>query len=67
MSELKPLPCPFCGGKAPIMEGFATLEVWPHGAFHRVYCRSCQVRQLFHLTEAEAIAAWNRRAPLPKD
>lgn len=57
------LPCPFCGGKAGIIEGRAREDVWPHGVFHRAYCTACQVRQHFHRAPAEAIAAWNHRAP----
>lgn len=54
--------CASCGGAARMMEGYAAQEVWLHGAFYRAYCTGCQFRQLFHRTEAEAIAAWNRRA-----
>ena len=59
--ELKP--CPFCGAQCEMVEGSATEAVWPHGTFHRVFCTSCQTRQLFHKTPEEAIAAWNRRTP----
>ena len=54
-------PCPFCGGTAEAIEGQATEQVWPHGAFHRVFCTSLQARQIFHRTEAEAVSAWNTR------
>ena len=54
-------PCPFCGGTAEAIEGQATEQVWPHGAFHRVFCTSWQARQIFHRTEAEAVSAWNTR------
>lgn len=59
--ELKP--CPMCGGAAHLTNGYATDAVWEHGVFYRVFCGACQIRQLFHRTEAEAVAAWNRRAP----
>jgi hypothetical protein len=60
MAEL--LNCPMCDSEAHVSKGYAIESVWPHGEFHRVYCGSCQLRQLFHRTEAEAISAWNRRA-----
>jgi Lar family restriction alleviation protein len=55
-------PCPFCGGQCEIVKGYAVEAVWPHREFHRVFCTSCQARQLFHRTPEEAAAAWNRRA-----
>jgi Restriction alleviation protein Lar len=58
--ELKPCPC--CGGTAYVSEGYTTNEgAWPHGTFYRVYCGSCQLRQLFHRTALAATTAWNRR------
>lgn len=52
------LPCPFCGG--------TNLEVMhavdKEGAFDwKISCADCQP---LHETEAEAVAAWNRRAEL---
>jgi hypothetical protein len=55
------LPCPMCNGAAFINKGYCDGPQWP-GEFHRVYCGSCQLRQLFHKTPAEAITAWNRLA-----
>lgn len=57
MSEL--LPCPFCGGEAkPSGERFEnTILSW-------VYCTSCGAAGGYRHTEAEAIAAWNSRAPM---
>jgi Lar family restriction alleviation protein len=55
-------PCPFCGGEAHATTGFTTGGDWPHGHFDRVFCGKCQIRQLFHRTKADAIAAWNSRA-----
>lgn len=53
--ELRPLPCPFCGGDAIVVG---------HGPY-RVACMKCtaSLPHLYVVTEAEAIAAWNRRAP----
>lgn len=59
----KLMPCPCCGGSAELIKGYAAENIWPHGEFHRVFCGVCQLRQLFHRTPAEAIAAWNHRAP----
>lgn len=56
------LPCPFCSGRCEMTTGEAMEAVWPHGTFHRVFCTSCQTRQLFYRTPEEATAAWNRRA-----
>lgn len=56
--------CPFCDGACKTIQGEASAQVWPHGKFWRVFCTACQCRQLFHRTEAKAINAWNRRAPV---
>ena len=53
--------CPFCGGACKTIQGEATEDVWAHGKFWRAYCTKCQVRQLFHRSEAKAIGAWNHR------
>lgn len=54
-------PCPCCGGEARLTTGYASGQVWEHGEFHRVYCGACQLRQHFHRTPEEAVAAWNKR------
>lgn len=53
MSEL--LPCPFCGGEATMDSSGKKYQVW---------CKRCSCIHMgeFYNTEAEAIAAWNRRA-----
>lgn len=52
MSELKP--CPFCGGKARVMQ-YGELE-------HLPTCNACDcILDYCFYSEEEAIAAWNRR------
>ena len=58
------LPCPFCGGEAELRQTYdiETLEV--DGYF--VWCHNreceCMPETNVHLTEAEAIEAWNTRS-----
>jgi Lar family restriction alleviation protein len=56
MSEQALLPCPFCGG--------VEHEIGYDSAGFDVQCHSwtCRAKTGSHTTEAEAIAAWNRRA-----
>ena len=56
MCELKLLPCPFCGGEATIDNVGRKYQAW---------CKHCCCIHMgeFYNTEAEAIAAWNRRTP----
>lgn len=54
LEEAKLLPCPFCGWEARIAKS---------GAATAIACDSCGVAPyVYRLTEAEARAAWNRRA-----
>lgn len=53
MAELKP--CPFCGGKAEMLN-YSPSE-W------LVYCPACQgMVEQWRKTEQEAVEQWNRRA-----
>jgi Lar family restriction alleviation protein len=56
-------PCPFCGGSA-----FVNV-FWAGAHFHEAKCSSCEAKSppTEHDSEAEAIAAWNRRRPLTTD
>lgn len=71
MSELKLLPCPFCGYERAFMH-----EV-DSAAYGKKYAVSCRTKRcpaviwelaydLFPSKE-EAVKAWNTRAPLPSD
>ncbi len=58
-SELKLLPCPFCGGEAYTRAYNDTF--W-------VRCERCGVEtQDLHLTRPQAAEEWNRRAPARSD
>lgn len=58
MNELKALPCPFCGGEAETIMGPVPCK-WG------VRCINCDVwRDDRCDTKTEAIASWNRRAPV---
>ena len=47
-------PCPFCGGEAQYSEESRFHICW-------VYCSGCGAASGYRNTEAEAIAAWNKR------
>lgn len=55
-AEEKPLPCPFCGGEAEVLEGYSVM---PKGVF--VQCKNCWAFVAGFKTKTDAIAAWNRR------
>jgi Lar family restriction alleviation protein len=55
VSELKP--CPFCGGEAVRTPQFC-MGYMGDG----VKCKRCGIQTAPLQTDAEAIAAWNRRA-----
>jgi len=57
MSE-KLRPCPFCGGCAVLLDEPQNGN-WP---WWNVVCKNCYLSHYGANTEAEAIAAWNRRA-----
>lgn len=49
----KPLPCPFCGGKANIK---------PSSSGFFVECNDCTARTYYYEKRSVAVEAWNRRA-----
>ena len=73
MSEIKLLPCPFCGGKAEIREidydpeWYQTYNDPDSGGDAPVYvisCKSCEAGIKYKYKESEAIQAWNTRKPI---
>ena len=61
MSEIKLLPCPFCGGEAKVE---STLK-----DRYRVICkryRECGATQLYANSKEEAIESWNTRKPMER-
>lgn len=63
LAELRP--CPFCGAWGAELMVFCDPEEGADnsGPSRRVQCGGCNVEAPFYDTRAEAIAAWNRRAP----
>ena len=66
MCKAKPIPCPFCGGEAAVMENYRmhtkcfvchSPKVHPNKAIH---CLSCGGVMFGNLR------AWNKRVPIPK-
>ena len=55
MTKLKP--CPFCGGEAVRLQMIDN----PFSGTRYFGCRKCCVVSFTHMTEAEAIKAWNTR------
>lgn len=61
MSEIKLLPCPFCGGEAKYIK--RTNE---HPYVHAVWCENCNCRTSFEQSEKEVIHKWNARKPMDR-
>ena len=61
MSELKPLGCPFCGSSVRALSRFHPRD--PNSRYVSCAAKTCdmQPETPTYQTEAEAIAAWNRR------
>ena len=56
------LPCPFCGGQPTLHDTTELVEGASSGDFY--HCCDCGIVTGLSTTEAEAIAAWNRRPPV---
>ena len=68
MSETKErelLPCAHCGSdNAKIRTGTCYDKIYKWQTYHQIECVNCNIQTCKYTTEAEAIAAWNRR-PAP--
>ena len=58
------LPCPFCGNDAALVRASNSLNNY---LFVQCLNNDCVCESDFYTTEADAIAAWNRRAPTVPD
>ncbi len=56
--NVKLKPCPFCGGKAEVLNGCTCYE--PDDYW--ISCKKCEAETRIYDSEAAAIAAWNTRA-----
>lgn len=59
MSEIKLLPCPFCGGEAELIKRKSNFPY-----IHGVWCIGCNCRTSFEKSEEIAIEKWNNRNPV---
>lgn len=58
------LPCPFCGGEAEAC-GYNSCDCCGKAWNGQVICQGCGQGVSHYDTDAEAITAWNTRAPDP--
>jgi Lar family restriction alleviation protein len=64
MEEIKPLPCPFCGGEVEAQSFYGIYEEPPDWT---VECRACDFSLSAGPTREEAVGKWNRRSsPIPR-
>lgn len=59
MSEIKLLPCPFCGGEAKLHHNSLTDKF-------KVWCSECDCRTDVYSDEEEAINRWKTRKPMER-
>ena len=60
MSEIKLLPCPFCGGEARVVENNFRTDTYS------VRCKNCYAESDRYHTQEEAIKQWNTRKPMER-
>ena len=71
MNKLKP--CPFCGGKATLIDSPASNANHNSGAVHsavacfEMQCPVMPYPKLWHVNDKEAVNAWNSRKELGND
>ena len=59
VSEIKLLPCPFCGEEAKLHHNTLTDKF-------KVWCSECDCRTDVYSDEKEAIKSWNTRKPMER-
>ena len=66
-SEIKLLPCPFCGGEARVRDCTREEQITiVNGQMHKMCgCKDYCV-EMFGYTEEEAIKKWNTRKPMER-
>lgn len=67
MSEIKLLPCPFCGGEAEVIGNY--IKGVPNNFQYFVRCKKCKARpQPFYTfkKKEKAVEAWNTRKPMER-
>lgn len=62
MSEIKLLPCPFCGGEARLRGE----RYFQPNVRRNVICKECFSNSGWYKTDEEAIKAWNTRKPMER-
>ncbi len=64
MSEIKLLPCPFCGSED--IKDFGSSAIGGLSLLYYVTCCECHCRTVVKSTKEEAIQAWNTRKPIER-
>ena len=62
MSDIKLLPCPFCGGEAELYE--QKHKQYP--STYYVTCKSCHCKTIKSRVKGVAISGWNTRKPMER-
>lgn len=60
MSEVKLLPCPFCGGEVEVKSCSSNF----FDSVFEIVCRECNCRQAPSIHKEAVINAWNTRKPI---
>lgn len=63
MSEIKLLPCPFCGGEASVLSDCSYSRTDGETMYY-VRCQYCASESSWEYSEEEAIKRWNTRKPM---
>lgn len=60
MSEIKLLPCPFCGGEANLCDNGDLTYI----NYYWIYCKDCGCKQPISIHREAVINVWNTRKPM---